>query len=298
MNLQKLVSTTFILVSIVGIQDCSFFKTGASHDCRKNDSCPMIFTHQYETPYHIIEQNQKLKPIAEGDSLRQNTKLLVITDTDGKPQAVVDDSGANYIKCIHENKEIYVLDRNIVFGKKIRVYSKPNVVLLEKPELNSKVVGNLEFNSSVTLVSELELDSVPNGYIRVTSDHKTGWAQRKNFTDGDYNAEFNKKSLEEILQNFDFTWWGSAPGVITNFEIKWKGIDAKSLTCQYDGEKECSGHLEFNSDGISILLSLPNDANDEVRCWAKTVDLLESIETRENNTAAPAVQCNRTGDTD
>lgn len=257
----------------------------------------MIFTHKPSTSYYVLDRNQKLTSTSEGDnSLKPNARLLVITDTDGKPQTVVTDSGANYLKCIRENKEIYVLDKDIVFGKKIRVYSKPNVVLLEKPELNSKVIGNLEFNTPVILVSELKPNYDPNGYIRVTSNQTVGWAERKNFTDGDYNAEFYEKSLKEIVSNLDFEWQGyiSTANETDLLEIKWKGSDTQSLTCQFK-EKECTGSLDLNSDGVHFSFSFPNDVYPGFEC--KTVNLLDSIDAKEKNTVTATLECTEIGNT-
>ncbi|AAS71893.1 hypothetical protein LIDJA_16205 [Leptospira interrogans] len=296
----KIFTILFFSLIISILVGCSFFQKG---DCRKSNSCPITFFQEerYKSNSYVLDEKQTLVPYER--AIRGGTKLILITDSTGKPQTLKGFWNEDLVKCLLEEKEIYINPKQLSYGKKIRTNLKPSIVLIEEPKLNSKTVGTLNYNSTVMVVSELEPSKIREGYIRVTSNDISGWAQRKNFTDGDYNAEYYGKPLEAILQNFSIrfdqridikevdneTLW-------SDYELEWKGGTTEDTSvCIRNHIESEDGHcgIELKIDDDSVMFSISPEYEITFECKVEKSKLLESTESAKNGTLTPHFECKK-----
>lgn len=223
-----------------------------------------------------------------------NSKILILTDMNGKIQNANGPYGNLFTKVVWEGRELFLHSSDLSYHKKIRVIATMGVQISEKPELNSKILGTLNYNTSVKIVSETDPDRKPNSFVKVTDDQISGWALGKNFTNEDYDVEFYKKAMSDIMSKFYF----SVQDEMNEIDIGWNGTDFGSVECSLKGNL-CFIYMYFGKEKYGDLQEVlhfeikkeQHPGAPDYTCELRKIELVRSFESANGKRKSPAISC-------
>ncbi|AOP34470.1 hypothetical protein A0128_11790 [Leptospira tipperaryensis] len=289
MQIRRITSVLFLILASSISSSCSFFKS----DCRKTNSCPVTFMVGFGSGTDLNGEH-----LAE--RVPKGARILVLVDYDGEIQNARGKYGSLYTKCLWNGKEVFLSSNDLSYNKKIRVFTKSGILLQEKPDPNSKLIGELSYNTSVRLIDEIEPSHDLRAFIKVTNGILSGWAKRDHFTDGDYDAGFYRKPLKALLENFSL----SVKDEENQFNLAWKGIDFQSVECKLR-ETICFVSMKFGKatygepqEAILFEIKSEEKAGPEFLCEIRKIDVIDSFQFIEGDLLSPFAYCERTMNAD
>lgn len=230
----------------------------------------------------------------------KGARLLVLVDSDGEVQNAKGAYGSLYTKCLWNEKEVFLSSNDLSYNKKIRVFSKSGILLQEKPDSDSKRVGELSYNTSVRLIDEKEPSHELRAFVKVTNGIVSGWAKRDHFTDGDYDAVFYRKPLKSVLENHSIL----VKDEENRFEVTWSGSDFKTAECKLR-ETICSVEMKFGKatygetqEAVFFEIKTNQKASPEFICEIRKIDFIDSFQFVEEKRLSPFAYCERTMSSD
>ncbi|MBM9577911.1 hypothetical protein JWG45_12210 [Leptospira sp. 201903070] len=289
MQIRRITSVLFLILASSIPSSCSFFKG----DCRKTNSCPVTFMVGFGSGIDLNGEH-----LAE--RVPKGARILVLVDSDGEIQNAKGTYGSLYTKCLWNGREVFLSSNDLSYNKKIRVFTKPGIVLQEKPEPNSKKIGELSYNTNARLIDEMEPSHDLRAFVKVTNGILSGWAKREHFTDGDYDAEFYRKPLRIVLGNHSFLIKDEE----NQFEVVWTGSDLQSAECKLR-ESICFIEMKiakatYGEPQEAILFEIRADpkTSPEFLCEIRKIDFVDSFQFIENDRLSPFAYCERAMNSD
>ncbi|PKA10481.1 hypothetical protein CH372_19160 [Leptospira meyeri] len=184
----------YLLLVIIAL----FFNCNKIQDCRSNNSCPIFYIKSAEFTYDL--KGNQLNDYL----INENQKITILTSKEGiQEKKIIND--LKLIKILHEGKEFLYPSRKITIGKLVRIANLDGVQIKENPDLKSKTITELAYNSTVEIFSEQERTNNNEGQFYKIKSPQTfsniGWVLISDLTDGDYESSLYKKTISEILNN-------------------------------------------------------------------------------------------------
>ncbi|MCW7503555.1 SH3 domain-containing protein [Leptospira paudalimensis] len=173
-----------------------FFNCSKLQDCRSNNSCPIFYPENSEFKYDL--NGNKINDYG----IDRNEKITVLTSKDGIQEKIIKND-LELVKILYEDKEFLYPSKKIPIGKLIRIANEKGIQIKENPDLKSKTIGEMSFNSTVEILSEQARENNKIGeFYKIKSpknNKNIGWVLISDLTDGDYEASLYKKTISEIL---------------------------------------------------------------------------------------------------
>ena len=175
-----------------------FFHCNKLQDCRSNNSCPIFYPENRVFKYDL--NGNKINDYG----IDRNQKITILTSKDGIQEKIIKNN-LEFIKILYEGQELLYPSKKIPIGKIVRIANGKDIQIKENPDLKSKTIGELSFNSTVEILSEQERTNNKIGeFYKIKSpknNTNVGWVLISDLTDGDYEASLYKKTISEILGN-------------------------------------------------------------------------------------------------
>ncbi|TGK55730.1 SH3 domain-containing protein [Leptospira kanakyensis] len=210
-----------------------FFNCNKIQDCRSNNSCPIFYPKNSEFKYDL-NGNQ-----INDYGIDRNQKITILTSKDGIQEKIIKNE-LELVKILFEEKEFLYPSKKITIGKLVRIANLKGVQIKENPDLKSKTIGELSYNSTVEIFSEQERkNNILGEFYKIKSPKSytnIGWVLISDLTDGDYEASLYKKTISEILSNLTVNLTDSSDS--NSFIITSNPNELEKPNCLIKG-KEC-----------------------------------------------------------
>jgi hypothetical protein len=280
---RRLVLSIFLAIVICS---CSPKET-VIEDCRKSETCPVTFS---TSLIYAEDENGSKIP---SDYIKSGTKFLILADKEGKIQQTKGTYGSSMMKVLYNEKEIYIHKFFTSYDTILRNLDKKGTILFTMPDKKSPFAGNLPYNSSARIISQNGPIESPNTFLKVTSGNLIGWAEKRSFTDGNYDAGLHKKSINELVENFSV----NAVSEGEEITIQWTGTDYLNSKCSLKGE-ECAlnhtfGDASYGSKDEALILQLTKLGETSTRytCEIRRIDFIDAYASIENKKLSPYMNC-------
>ncbi|XDD46169.1 SH3 domain-containing protein [Leptospira sp. WS39.C2] len=265
-----------LLVSLFLWNGTDLSKHKDPSDCPKNFTClttyisldPLTTSHGLNLDLSFIE----------GISPKPLDKITLPLDKNGKFMEVLVAKNVSDYRAFWKGKEILISQFDLDISKRLRTLGNKIVQLQSEPNPSASIITIIPKNIVFDVIENTDPLTKNVGYVKVNYNDKIGWVKRTSLSDDEYDIQYYKKSLEELVRPYIF----NVKDKYTSIEFRIVGKGFLVTDCKVH-ENDCTassrmGEASFGMPEEAVYFDLNVSDEKLYVCEMRRVDFVGELQ--------------------